>query len=263
MLKSLIIWLTYRCQFRCPYCREWSKANLYQEVDDAESWIRALNSLPPCSLDFTGGEPFLHPAIYNILRGLDHKHHVGVTTNLMALDLDRVFYRDMSWTLSFHPTQHTLPRFMKEALLIKEIFGAVTINYVAHRGQIASIPKIHNLFMSKGFRFHVDPDETHVYSEEEKSTIEPYLARDRLTGRGDFFVGEKICDAGVHHAHVLPDGTMRRCYYNHETLGNLFKAYNLHTKPYNCQIDCGSGCDLDACEIRSLNGTIINTPQKK
>ena len=259
MLRSLVVWLTFRCKFSCPYC---SAGELDQHAGveaTGQQWIKALNSLPPATIDLTGGEPFLHAGIYEIISGLDQKHHLGITTNLSLVEIDRLPQRDkISWTISLHPTQFgkfAFQEFVEKAALLKQKYKEITVNYVATPIQMRELPRYHELFSSGGFRFHVDPDMRHFFTPAEIKFLAPYLLNDRITSAEGSNVA-CICNAGVEHVHVLPDGTVFRCYYHRRSLGNLFTRYHLCTSAEICSVNCRSGCDLDKVKRYSADGRL-------
>lgn len=246
-LKSIVLFLTHMCNFKCPYCEVGPR---YREVEDARTWLKALNSLEPCTIDFTGGEPSLHPAFYDIIYGLKSEHKIGITTNLSVLDIDKLPDREMSITVSLHPSQYSnsfsLHQFMLKAYVLKALYRNVSVNYVAHSSQIKDIPIYHDLFRDKEVRFHIDPDQNREeYSPEEKEFLRKYVNDDRILGRSEFKRFPRLCTAGMEHIHILPDGSIKRCYYNNECLGNIFTEYKLHDSPQLCNPNYCGGCDMD------------------
>jgi len=150
---------------------------------------------------------------------------------------------------------------MEKAEILRERYKNVTVNYVAALGQIRVIPALHSYFKEKGFKFHVDPDETANYSKQQIEFLKPYLSGDRRLGVQDFIEGEKLCNAGQKQVHILPDGTVFRCYYDRKPLGNLFTHFRLYSEPQPCTLRCGSGCDLDSVDIWK-DGKLIHKSKK-
>lgn len=231
-----------------------------------EEWLESLSRLPPLIIDFTGGEPFIYKGMYELLYQLEKKHTVAVTTNLSLVDLDKIpLNPNIIWTLSLHPSQFhkfSFSDFMEKAHILKQRYKNVTINYVATRNQLQDLYRYYNLFRTEGFRFHVDPDETITYTEEEKSLISPLLDNDRRIGSTDFIKGAKLFSAGMRQIHIKPDGTVFRCYYQRSPMGNIFTEFKTLKCPAYCDVDCGSGCDLDAVDIYTLNGEFLHKNKK-
>jgi MoaA/NifB/PqqE/SkfB family radical SAM enzyme len=254
-VKSLVVWLTFRCNYGCVYCSARKLAHsieaAHKEEASAEKWNAALNNLPAATIDLTGGEPFLHVGIYDIINQLDDKHQLGVTTNLSLVDLDRLpEKKKISWTLSFHPSQSVnLEDFTEKALLLKQKYAAVTINYVACATQIERVAAYSEHFTRQNLRFHVDPDMFYYYNAEEKKLLSNYVQKDRIIDENS--ARPYPCRAGINHVHVMPDGTVFKCYYYTESLGNLFTKYQLYARAQFCRLNCRSGCDLDKVGARA------------
>lgn len=83
--KSLTIHITNRCNLNCPYCykdanrnsKELSKGDILRIVEEA-------SQIGFCEFTFSGGEPTLHPDIFDILEILSEKypeHKLNLITN--------------------------------------------------------------------------------------------------------------------------------------------------------------------------------------
>jgi MoaA/NifB/PqqE/SkfB family radical SAM enzyme/glycosyltransferase involved in cell wall biosynthesis len=90
--RTMILLLNKRCNLRCDFCDLWH----YTDMMPFESAITIIGRAPAAgvkTLVITGGEPFVHPRIYEIIefaRNLDLG--VNITTNgtLLVKDLDRL-----------------------------------------------------------------------------------------------------------------------------------------------------------------------------
>ncbi len=90
--RTMILLLNKRCNLRCDFCDLWH----YTDMMPFESAISIISRAPAAgvrTLVITGGEPFVHPRIYEIIeyaRNLDLG--VNITTNgtLLVKDLDRL-----------------------------------------------------------------------------------------------------------------------------------------------------------------------------
>ncbi len=249
MLKSCVLWLTYRCNYKCPYCGEWGKAVTFPSSCEltAKAWLSFFNGLPPITIDVTGGEPALHPGFYELLDGLKYEHKIGVTTNLAVLDIDRMPDRELSVTVSFHPSQKmNVQEFVDKALALKTMYRNVTVNYVAYPRQVNQMPTYARLFKSKDLRFHVDSDQNmEIYTGEQQNVLKPYLSGDRSLGRSEFEKYKRFCTAGYEHVHFLPNGVSKRCYYQPDCLGTV-PDINLFSEPKTCEPNYCGGCDRDS-----------------
>lgn len=75
-------YLTYRCNAKCSFCDIWEKPSSYITLDDVKTNLKDLKKLGVKVIDFTGGEPLLHPELPAILReAKKQKFITTVTTN--------------------------------------------------------------------------------------------------------------------------------------------------------------------------------------
>jgi len=260
MLSSLNCWLTWRCNFYCEYCsaRKLAKhAQGHTREASGQQWLEALNELPAATIDITGGEPFLHAGIYTIIARLDTKHALGITTNLSLVNVDELPRRpNTTWTISLHFSQYNAKfdfhDFLDNAIILRDKYAQVTVNIVATPDEMRrkNLATLKEFFDKKGFRFHVDPDMHHKYTPYQKKKLTPYLDNDRsLNGN----TRPRQCTAGTTHFHVMPDGTVFRCYYHTRPLGNLFQeSQKYQASTLICHVNCRSGCDLDKVEIQNV-----------
>lgn len=75
-------YLTYRCNAKCSFCDIWEKPSSYIKLEDVKINLRGLKKLGVKVIDFTGGEPLLHPELPAILQEAKaQKFITTVTTN--------------------------------------------------------------------------------------------------------------------------------------------------------------------------------------
>ncbi|MDZ7356181.1 MAG: radical SAM protein [candidate division KSB1 bacterium] len=81
-------YITYRCNARCKYCDFWKRRKFRQANDcspfDVAQNLSALRKIGIRFIDFTGGEPLLHPDLPELLRlAKGHRFWTSVTTNCL------------------------------------------------------------------------------------------------------------------------------------------------------------------------------------
>lgn len=274
-LNSCVIWLTYKCNLRCPYCPEWEKDKYWYniEVHDKNKWVDAIDSLHPLVCDITGGEPSLHPAFYAILNEVKTKHFFAITSNLTVLNLNMLpSSRPLFVTLSWHPSsQMNIDLFISKAKELREFkniqMGA--INFVAtKKAFIEGIPQFaltndyKKIFEENGFIFHVDPDFCNPnWTEDEAKIISQIESKDRGKSLQYRLNRKKYCSAGMTHVQVYPDGSMAPCgNLRTHILGNLFEngTKNLYTSFIQCDSNKCMGCDADAVVMLDANRSIVS-----
>lgn len=82
-------YITYRCNAQCSFCDIWKKYGKTEKVDcsldDVLNNLRLLKSTGVKFIDFTGGEPLLHPNLPQMLQAAGKMgFYTSVTTNCLA-----------------------------------------------------------------------------------------------------------------------------------------------------------------------------------
>lgn len=85
ILKKPILcnyYLTYRCNAKCSFCDIWERPSPFVKIGNVEQNLKDLKKLGVKVIDFTGGEPLLHPQIADFLAiAKKLKFITTVTTN--------------------------------------------------------------------------------------------------------------------------------------------------------------------------------------
>ncbi len=77
-------YVTYRCNATCHFCDIWEKPSPFIKLADAEQNLKALRRMGVRVVDFTGGEPLLHPQIADLLAlAKQEKMITTLTTNAL------------------------------------------------------------------------------------------------------------------------------------------------------------------------------------
>jgi len=77
-------YLTYKCNATCSFCDIWEKPSGYASLQSIKDNFKDLKELGVKVIDFTGGEPLLHPDLVEILKEAKaHKFITTVTTNAL------------------------------------------------------------------------------------------------------------------------------------------------------------------------------------
>ena len=61
-------YITTKCNARCAFCDIYKKKGIHANLNDIKSNLHDLKKLGIRFIDFTGGEPLLHPYIHDILK---------------------------------------------------------------------------------------------------------------------------------------------------------------------------------------------------
>ncbi len=184
--------LTWECQLRCPIC--WiDDLGIDREspVRDWTEWRDALSRWGEHALiDFSGGEPLLFPHFHKLMLALASANVAwAVTTNMLADDVVERFLRMpvsncVSWNISYHDGIQR-PQ-IERALQLKAAGYNVAINAVLHPSEpLPSREDVGGL-----------PISWIPYQDWKHGGV------DRIP---------RICNAGMQHIVMAPDGTVYRC----------------------------------------------------
>jgi MoaA/NifB/PqqE/SkfB family radical SAM enzyme len=84
---SVCLWIVDRCNLNCKYCYAAPFAGTIMDAARLEELVQELVDLEVFDLVFAGGEPFLHPSLFDIIeRSVDCGRQVAVLTNGTALN---------------------------------------------------------------------------------------------------------------------------------------------------------------------------------
>lgn len=224
MLKSAVWFITWKCNFRCPYCWEVQRAKhgqiKHEDFLPSDKLAEGWNRLKPEVLDISGGEPFLQPNFIELLEALDQSITVAITTNL-SFDMTKFVQKItpskvFSMTLSYHPSQNLqFEQFIGRALMLKNRGFNLTVNFVGYPEQMWLTEEIKRRVEAVGLRFHFDPyAQTEFYPYQYTEQEQDELKRQTGSDRQNAFAQVKrpvICSGGFDHITVFPDGKVYRC----------------------------------------------------
>ena len=103
------IYLTLRCNLRCPYCANgkfYDKSDMGYHEQSINFWADKINNFKEDVVIFTGGEPLLYKSFFELLNKIDKKKKVHIYSNLSLRNLKKnigSFKRVCKWWLSYHP----------------------------------------------------------------------------------------------------------------------------------------------------------------
>jgi len=253
---------SYRCNYRCPYCDVWKLDKKFPE-QPVTDWLQFFNELPKTIIDVTGGEPFIYPEWRRLLNEMPDKHRVSATTNLSYEPRE---YRDL-WTrlagitLSYHPHTADLADFTRKMNYVEKINPNLSVNIVAYPDQLDRIQGyIDEIQGKQGIPVNIDPyiAEEYSYTDEEARKVRELRGMaERSPDRRIGYQAEdenrlKLCDAGIQHFLVVPDGSAFTCmcgYFQNPDDHYIGNVLDPDWKPRQtripCRSSCSCGCDLD------------------
>ena len=84
--ETAVLMLTKRCNLHCAFC-DITNINEEMSLGDAQKVIDNISKLKATLLVITGGEPFLHPQLFDIVKYAKNKGlKVCITTNGTLID---------------------------------------------------------------------------------------------------------------------------------------------------------------------------------
>jgi MoaA/NifB/PqqE/SkfB family radical SAM enzyme len=260
-VEGVVTWnINTTCNYRCSYCTQ-------RFLDDRKRWLRDgpafLKGFARLGgrweVKISGGEPFLHPNLLEIVGGLrELGHGVSVVTNFSASrerlrafldaagDSLRVF--SASLHLEYVKTPVEIDAFIRNAVWLQEQLptdASLNVTSVATRANLPRLESLAELFAGRGLRFKVQPEkqdrEVIRYTEDERDLILRLGGHNGLGQVAPSFKG-RPCWAGARSFTLDDKGNAWRCYparrFRAQFLGNFLDAsFSLARGPSPCLYD--------------------------
>jgi MoaA/NifB/PqqE/SkfB family radical SAM enzyme len=252
------------CNYRCSYCTQRFKDDRGRWSRDVPRFLEAFARLPGrWEIKLSGGEPFVHPSIDDIARGLaELGHRVSVVTNFSASRErlasfaraagGRVGVFSCSLHLEYVPNpsefaskaswmQQELDRLADPSLPRPH----VNVTTVATRAALPRLDDLAQLFAAEGVAFKVQPEkqdrEVIAYEPHEEVVLLAHGGHNR-TGVIEHEYRDRPCWAGSRYFIVDDRGEAFRCYparrWRTERMGNfLDESFRLAEEPTPCLYD--------------------------
>lgn len=263
--EGVVSWnVNTACNYRCSYCTQRFKDDRGRWATDTDRFLRAFARLEGrWEIKLSGGEPFVHPTLLEIVRGLSRLgHRVGVVTNFSASReklgafVDAAGGRVSVVSCSLHREYvEDVEAFAdKAAWLRAELIRvrvpelpapSVHVTTVATRSRLPELGSLRDVFSSRSITFKIQPEKQQrdviAYSPEERAELLRFGGHN-LTGEiAPSFRGEP-CLAGSRYF-ILDDlGEAYRCWparrRKTERLGNfLDDTFRLFETARPCAYD--------------------------
>lgn len=256
--EGVVTWnINTTCNYRCSYCTQRFLDDRKRWLRDGPAFIRGFAKLEGrWEVKVSGGEPFLHPNLLEIVEGLRELHHaVSVVTNFSASREKlqaflesagaalRVF--SASLHLEYVGTPAEIDAFARKAVWVQEQLpreASLNVTCVATRANLTRLESVAAAFAAQGLRFKIQPEkqdrEVIHYTEEEKSLILRLGGHNGLGALAPSFKG-RPCWAGARSFTLDDKGNAWRCYparrFRAQFLGNfLDESFKLARGPSPC-----------------------------
>ncbi len=261
--EGVVSWnINTACNYRCTYCTQRFKEDRGRWARDTPRFLASFARLPGrFEIKLSGGEPFVHPTLLDIVSGLAAQgHRVSIVTNFSA-SLDRLFgfvaaaqgrvgVLSASLHLEYVDDVHA---FADKAAAVRERLEqaadpalpspSLCVTCVATQANLPRLPELAASFRARGVVFKVQPEKQDrdvvTYSAADAAVITA-LGGHNLTGAIAHSFDGQLCFAGTRYF-ILDDlGTAYRCYparrHRLERLGDfLADSFSLGEGPTPCR----------------------------
>ncbi|MBX7219901.1 MAG: radical SAM protein [Blastocatellia bacterium] len=256
--EGVITWnINTTCNYRCGYCTQRFLDNRTRWAQDTAAFLQAFARLPgKWEIKLSGGEPFLHPTLLEIVSGLARMgHFVSVVTNFSAseerlLDFLQAASRQLrvfsaSLHLEYIDTEAKLEQFMAKGLFVQNQLppgGSFNVTCVATQTVLPQLAGLQQRFAEAGLRLKVQPEkqgrDVISYTAEEATQLTMLGGHNGL-GTISHHFANRPCWAGAKSFTLDDLGNAWRCYparrYRAQYLGNfLTDSFQLAQGPSPC-----------------------------
>lgn len=233
--EGVLAWnVNTACNYRCSYCTQRFKDDRGRWSRDTPEFLRAFARLPGAwEVKLSGGEPFVHPTLLEIVEGLvEIGHRVSVVTNFSASDaaLERFVVAGAGRIGTFSASLHLeyvddVAAFARRARALRSALERarepslprpnVCVTTVATRAALPRLTELRALFEEHGVDFKVQPErDDGKLTEYSPAEIELLSSLGGHNGTGevahDFF--GRPCWAGSRFLVMDDRGEVYRCY---------------------------------------------------
>lgn len=234
------------CNYGCSYCPFEKQPPTPAQLEDDRlalerfvDWV-GRRAAPTDVLFTPWGEALIHAHYQRALIELSHLPLVGrvaIQTNLSAPLgwLERCEPSRVGIWATYHPAHADRERFLERCVALHRRGVSLSVGVVGLRDHIGPIASLRSelpgevyLWVNaykRGGRDYYRPGEAALLGR-----VDPlfHLNRHPQPSNG------RACRAGCSVAAVAGDGTLRRCLFTAETLGNIYHGYELHRSPRPC-----------------------------
>jgi MoaA/NifB/PqqE/SkfB family radical SAM enzyme/glycosyltransferase involved in cell wall biosynthesis len=205
--RTMILLLNKRCNLKCDFCDLWHFTDL-MPYEDALTVLSRAPAAGVRTVVITGGEPFVHPRIYDLIEaGKALGLGINITTNgtLLADHVERlVASRVDSLSISLDGFGQTHDRLRGAEGTYDEVMRAIdalqagsdiqlNIYFVVTNQNIGDLTRVHDLTVDRGIGFDFWPVNSypHLYitSDEDQAT---YMAAVERIARVDEGVADRL-----------------------------------------------------------------------
>ena len=264
--EGVVSWnISTACNYRCGYCTQRFKDDRGRWSQDIPRFLDSFARLPGrWEVKLSGGEPFLHPGLDDIVSGLaELGHRISIVTNFsasreklesfIAAASGRVGVFSCSLHLPYVDGDRELEEYFRKAAWLEEKLRAahasddlprphVCVTTVATRSALPRLVELGERSGAAGISFKVQPEKQdreviHYSSEEERIILS--FGGYNFTGRIVHRLEGRPCWAGSRYFIMDDEGLAFRCYparrHRVERMGQfLSPEFHVSGQPLPC-----------------------------
>lgn len=257
-LRGVITWnINTTCNYRCSYCTQKFLDNRARWAQDTELFLAAFKRLEgEWEIKLSGGEPFQHPTLLEIVSGLRSLgHFVSIVTNFSASEKkllaflealgDKLLVFSASLHLEYIHNEIELAKFIEKALLVQNHLpqnASFNSTCVATRDNLSKLSNLCKKFTDYGLRLKIQPEKYQgdviEYNDREQEQLVQLGGHNGLGKVAWSFLG-RPCWAGAYSFTLDDLGNAWRCYparrFRAQYLGNFLSSdFHLAEGPSPC-----------------------------
>lgn len=242
-LKTILVNTTTACNLRCAHCYLDKSEPTHIEVALFQKLVQQFFNMQGTKLLISGGEPLIHPKIFEMLNGIKEiKIRKILLTNGILIDeqmadqlkdlvqevqisIDGIQSHD-----EFRQQKGCFDKSMNAIKLLKQKGFTISVATMVHRKNINEFPKLEELLKKIGVdSWNLDvPSVTGSYQESPKFHLDYKTAGECLArfGFGEtYYETSMIHGCGAHLCAVDPHGNVLKCgFFEDKPVGNLKDA---------------------------------------
>jgi MoaA/NifB/PqqE/SkfB family radical SAM enzyme len=268
-----------RCNLSCGYCNEYDETSPPVPTEVLKERIDKLKALGTFSLELTGGEPMLHPDIYELIRyarGLNF-YRVMMISNAyllneekvrklndaglqaMQISVDGVKTNDVTLKVldTLRPKLEAVRRAAKFEVVLSGVVGAApaqeALEVVEYAKESGFRPRVLVLHDGDG-QLKLREEEREVFREIKAALGSGFAEardyRDRLLREGE---APFKCRAGSRYLYVDEHGTANWCSQTRDFFGKPLADYTFDDlkQQFETQKDCAPQCTVGCARTQS------------
>jgi hypothetical protein len=261
------------CNYRCDYCpfakRTMDRGGLQADREDLERFVDWVSTCPVehLSVFFTPwGEALIHPWYQDALVAISHCAHVervAIQTNAsMSMGwTEQADRQRLALWATWHPSEVDADTFLAKVVDLRGHGVQLSVGAVACRDDLPSIAQFRSRLPAEIYFWLNAQRPSPGYTPEEMARMEAIDPHIRWNLRPHASRG-RICRTGDSVIAVDGAGTIRRCHWVDERLGNIFQPdWDKQLGPRTCprtSCDCHIGyVHLEHLGLHELYGAHI------